>query len=242
MIGAHLIKAFSRTQAVVALSSAEAELYALVTAASETLGLKAVAADFGIDLGAWMWVDASAAIGIARRKGLGKVRHIETQALWVQDAICKKKLGLENILGRENPSDLQTKYLDANSIARHLKKIGAEIRSGRPEAAPDHVPGDGAAEWEHEGVNEVDDYKEILEKAGGEVRRKDEGCRAERLSLRSARVWWQERLESYDHWETVDAVVFDDEVSLERMEDTFEASWKRYQAAATCLREVGEEQ
>ena len=81
MTGDHLIKAFSRTQAVVALSSAEAELYSLVMASSETLGVKVLAADSGVSLGAWMWADASAAIGIARGMGLGEVRHIETQAL-----------------------------------------------------------------------------------------------------------------------------------------------------------------
>ena len=55
LIGGHVINAFSRTQAVVALSSAEAELCALVLAASEALGVKAMAADYGVDLGAWMW-------------------------------------------------------------------------------------------------------------------------------------------------------------------------------------------
>ena len=47
MHGSHLLKAYSRTQANIALSSAEAELYATVAAASEGLGLKAMARDFG---------------------------------------------------------------------------------------------------------------------------------------------------------------------------------------------------
>ena len=120
MIGGHLIKAFSRTQAVVALSSAEAELYSLVTAASEALGVKALAADFGVELGAWMWVDASAAIGIARRKGLGKVRHVETQSLWVQDAIREKRMTLNKVDGKDNPSDIFTKFLDVQTMEKHL--------------------------------------------------------------------------------------------------------------------------
>ena len=37
--------------------------------------------DFGMDVAATLQVDASAAIGIAQRKGLGKVRHLDCQAL-----------------------------------------------------------------------------------------------------------------------------------------------------------------
>ena len=72
MVGKHLIKAYSKTQATVAMISAEGELYAMVTAASEALGLRSMAKDFGIVLSPWLWVDASAAIGIARRKDFGK--------------------------------------------------------------------------------------------------------------------------------------------------------------------------
>ena len=47
MHGGHLLKAFSRTQQTIALSSGEAELYAMVGAASEGLGATAMARDFG---------------------------------------------------------------------------------------------------------------------------------------------------------------------------------------------------
>ena len=47
MHGEHSIRTFSKTQSNVALSSAEAELYAMVAAASEGIGTKAMAADFG---------------------------------------------------------------------------------------------------------------------------------------------------------------------------------------------------
>ena len=68
-----MIKSYSRTQSLIALSSAEAELYSFVTAASEALGLKAMLRDYGEEAEACLQVDASAAIGIAQRKGLGKV-------------------------------------------------------------------------------------------------------------------------------------------------------------------------
>ena len=72
--GKHLVKACSRAQSNIALSSAGAELHATVSAASEALGPKATAKDFGVEFDTNLHVDASAAIGIPQRKGL------ETQA------------------------------------------------------------------------------------------------------------------------------------------------------------------
>ena len=47
MIGQHLIKTWSTNQNVIALSSGEAELYAITKAACKTLGLMSLARDFG---------------------------------------------------------------------------------------------------------------------------------------------------------------------------------------------------
>ena len=69
MHGKHMQKTYSRTRSTIALSSAEAEFYATVQEASEGLGMAAMALDFGKVMVPWMYVDASAAIGIAQRKG-----------------------------------------------------------------------------------------------------------------------------------------------------------------------------
>ena len=83
MHGEHLVRSYSKTQSLIALSSAEAELYAMVHATSEGLGSKAMAADFGGRMEVDVYVGASAAIGVLQRKGLGKLRHLDTQALWI---------------------------------------------------------------------------------------------------------------------------------------------------------------
>ncbi len=49
-IGSHILKARSTTQGVIALSSGEAEYYALVKTASQCLGMKAMMEDLGIKL------------------------------------------------------------------------------------------------------------------------------------------------------------------------------------------------
>ena len=123
-LGKHLIKSWSSTQSVIALSSGEAELYALVKGASQTLGLISMAGDFGITLNGRVHTDSSAAVGICTRKGLGKVRHIKVQYLWLQDTIKQKELGLSKIPGVDNPSDILTKYLDAATMNRHLDTLG----------------------------------------------------------------------------------------------------------------------
>ena len=67
MHGAHLIKAYSRAQSNIALSSGEAEFYALVSTASEALGVVAMSEDFGDKAEAYLFAAASAAIGVAHR-------------------------------------------------------------------------------------------------------------------------------------------------------------------------------
>ena len=47
-IGEHVIKTYSRQQRVIALSSAEAELYAMVAASAESLAVIAYAKDMGM--------------------------------------------------------------------------------------------------------------------------------------------------------------------------------------------------
>ena len=81
MHGSHAIKAYSRTQSTLALSSAEAEFYALTSEGSEGLGTAAMMEDYGDKLEVFMYADASAAIGVANREGLGRIRHLDVQSL-----------------------------------------------------------------------------------------------------------------------------------------------------------------
>ena len=49
---------------------------ALVKCTSESLGIKSMAEDWGHRLGVTLYADSSAAMAIAKRKGAGKLRHI----------------------------------------------------------------------------------------------------------------------------------------------------------------------
>ena len=106
MLGSHVLKGWAKTQSLIALSSGESELYATLRAASEGLGIQSIAKDIGIDLRGEVWADASAALGIIKRRGLGKTRHIDTGYLWIQQTAAEKRLKFGKILGRDNPADL----------------------------------------------------------------------------------------------------------------------------------------
>ncbi len=115
-IGWHAIKAWSSTQATVAMSSAEAELYALTKGAANTLGFTAVMKDLGYDFNAMLHTDASATLSIAQRQGLGKLRHIRVQYLWVQERLRQGDLTVKKVPGKQNPADLMTKHLSQVEI------------------------------------------------------------------------------------------------------------------------------
>ena len=134
--GDHFIKSWSRQQNLVSLSSAEAELYGLVKASSEALGCKSMAHDYAHHRGIKLYADASAALGIVHRKGLGKVRHIDTNTLWVQQAACTKSIQCKKVLGTLNPADALTEHLTEAMRDQHMKKIGITLDAGRPAAAP----------------------------------------------------------------------------------------------------------
>ena len=136
MRGCHLVKYWSTTQSTVASSSRQAELTSIVKGAAQGLGFQSLAADLGIKLDVTIMTDATAAIGIARRRGLGKVRHLATADLWIQDRLRKKDFALVKIPGAENPADMLTKYVDKALMQKHMSKLGLHYEGGRAASAP----------------------------------------------------------------------------------------------------------
>ena len=91
MIGKHTVMFRAVTQSVIALSTAEAKFYALCSAMSAALGLLSLLADFGLEFKINIGMDASAAIAMASRKGLGRAKHLQCQYLWVQKLVSTKR-------------------------------------------------------------------------------------------------------------------------------------------------------
>ena len=137
MVGAHLTKSWSSTQPNPALSSGEAEYYGVVKAAGIGLGYQALLLDLGIELPLRLWTDSSAAIGVTSRQGVGKIRHLDTRTLWVQQAVRTGRIEVRKIKGTENPADLFTKHLPSEDKLKQLVGLfGCRFEEGRAVCAP----------------------------------------------------------------------------------------------------------
>ena len=137
MLGSHLVKSWSSTQTSVALSSGEAEFNGVVRGSGIGLGYRSLLQDLGQQIPVRVWTDSSAAIGVCSRQGLGKLRHLDTHTLWVQQALRAKRVQLCKIDGEVNPADLLTKHsLTREKLIQLTKLYSCEFRGGRAECAP----------------------------------------------------------------------------------------------------------
>ena len=135
MLGSHLIKTWAKTQTSVALSSAESEFYATLKTAQESIGIISMCRELGKSLKARLLVDASAALGVAQRLGVGKIRHLETGALWLQDQELRKVISLNKVPGNDNCADAMTKNVSKEILERHVRGMSGDYRDGRAEKA-----------------------------------------------------------------------------------------------------------
>lgn len=108
----------------------------LAKGASKAVGMRSIAADLGFKVEIEVLTDATAAIGICRRRGLGKIRHLAVADLWIQDRVKAKDFILTKVLGSLNPSDILTKHTDRATLEKHLTALDLMLESGRPKSAP----------------------------------------------------------------------------------------------------------
>ena len=118
MLGKAVVKTWSSNQTVIALSSGEAEYYALVKGASQGIGIQNITEDLRVEviLRIQLLSDASAAIGIASRRGSGKARHIEVNQLWLQDRVLSGAIEVTKMGTGNNLADALTKHVEAEIL------------------------------------------------------------------------------------------------------------------------------
>ena len=81
-----------------------------------------------------IYADPSAALAIAKRKGAGKLRHINISCLWVQERQGSKQLELRKVFGTVKPADLMTKHLARQSLDKCMKQLNQHRAAGRARA------------------------------------------------------------------------------------------------------------
>ena len=123
VLGDCLIKSWSRTQRNLALSSGEAELYAANRAAQEMIGAKSLMEDLGMTASMTLYMDAKATIGTIYRRGIGKLRHVQVQHLWLQQVVQNKLIGVKKVASDHNVADMMTKFVRSDVMRRHLNAL-----------------------------------------------------------------------------------------------------------------------
>ena len=132
MLGRHPLKTWSSTQATIATSSAEAELYAMSEGASRGFGLKTILQELGGALSLLVIsTDSGAAKAFASTLGPGRMRHMEVKDLWMQALVRDGRLKLANIRGDRNSVDVVTKYFDRVAFTAMAAPRGLPSRPGR---------------------------------------------------------------------------------------------------------------
>ena len=105
------------------MSSGEAESYGVVRASGAALFQQSLFAELGVPLSVRVWTDSSVAMGICLRQGLGKLRHVDTEALWIQEKVILKHIDLRKVRGELHPADLLTKHLGSREKLEQLVHV-----------------------------------------------------------------------------------------------------------------------
>ena len=93
-----------------------------------------------IAIGDWKWTWSSQAIplaarGTASRRGLGKLRHVQTRYLWIQERVAKNELKIIAVGTKQNVADLCTKPVNKDTCEKHMKTLGQIFATGKASGA-----------------------------------------------------------------------------------------------------------
>ena len=91
------------------------------------LGLESIVLDSGWKFKAHVWMDA---IAFGSRRGLGRVKHIDTVFLCVQAMVTEGKISLGKKPTKEMLVDLLTKHVDAATMLNCVAGLGIRFQSG----------------------------------------------------------------------------------------------------------------
>ena len=129
-----MLKSWSSTQRSITLSSGEAELVAAVK--NLRGGYRDTTDDNGLgeDTKGNMFVDSSAAIGIAHRAGNGKLRHVKVGTLWIQEKVEEEELEIQKVAGEQHPAGLITQNLNEPKVVKFMSMIRQEYKEGRADS------------------------------------------------------------------------------------------------------------
>ena len=88
--------------------------------------MKTAMKEIGWDCELKVQVDANATTGTLHRRGLGRLRHLEVEELWLQREVFLKKLNIEKVKGTENTADMGTRSINKETTEYFMGKMNFE--------------------------------------------------------------------------------------------------------------------
>ena len=86
-------------------------------------------------IGLRVYADSVTALGICRRSGIGRVRHLATGQLWVQESLRHKDFLLHEVLSAESPAGTFSNPVPKDLPDQHLTIMGLTRSIGRTVSA-----------------------------------------------------------------------------------------------------------
>ena len=99
-------------------------MVSVVKGSTEALGLKRLAEEMDEAMGVKVLTDSSAAKGAVTRSGSGRMKHLATNNLWVQEKARTGEIVFVKIPRGANYADMLTHHWDTASGERFLQSLG----------------------------------------------------------------------------------------------------------------------
>ena len=113
---------FSRAQSVLALSSAEAELYAIGSTLAELLHARNLLEDlhmFKVSMA--LYTDSTSVKSLSARFGTSrKTRRAQLRFLHMRQLAQQGMVKIKKVFGAQNPADILTKYVSSAILPMHM--------------------------------------------------------------------------------------------------------------------------
>ena len=132
MLGDCFQGGYVRGQDVLATSSGMAEFFGIGSMVNESIGVRQVYMELGVDLTATILTYSSAALGMCHRRGVGRIRHMDIRFLHVQDCLRDGRISsVAKVPGADNVADIGTKVLTKDRITylmdrMHFMELGVQ--------------------------------------------------------------------------------------------------------------------
>ncbi len=126
-LGGHLLETSTSTQHFIALSTAESEFFCIIRGAACGLQLRELLMEMGLKMKVRVRTDSSAAKGVVKLPGSGKMKQMAAKHVWIQEVVRQGIVDVTTIDTLHNTADLGTKYHPERRLQELLQMMPVAI-------------------------------------------------------------------------------------------------------------------